>query len=62
MKLTEDQLDRLEREAQKQSGTALGTLIRVMPGELMELCRLARIGVAAMATTPERQLHQDDGA
>lgn len=37
MKLTTQQLDRLEQQAQKQIGLPRGTTVAVMPGELLEL-------------------------
>lgn len=45
--LTEETLTRLEAAALKQSGLEFGTTIAVMPGELAELVRLARIGAQA---------------
>jgi hypothetical protein len=41
MRLTEDQLKRLESDALAQC-VPLGTPVRVMPGELMELLRVYR--------------------
>jgi len=43
-------LDRLEARAREQV-RELGTTVAVMPGELLELIRLARIG--QQATNPE---------
>lgn len=37
MKLTPQQLDNLENQAQKQIGLPRGTTVAVMPGELLEL-------------------------
>lgn len=42
--LTAETLARLEAAARKQSGLEFGTTIAVMPGDLAELVRLARIG------------------
>lgn len=42
--MTSQELERLEAAAHKQCGGDLGTTIAVTPGQLLELCRLARIG------------------
>jgi hypothetical protein len=42
-------MDRLEAKAQTQTGLEFGTPVAVMPGALLELLRLARIGVAQEA-------------
>ena len=42
--LTPETLARLEAAALKQNGLEFGTTVAVMPGELLELVRLARIG------------------
>lgn len=59
MKLTDEQLERLEADARAQTAP-LGTPVRVMPGQLIELCRLARLGQQLEAAP--RALHQVDGA
>lgn len=57
MKLTPEQLDRLEHQANVQAGQPLGTLVAVTPMELIELVKGYRI----VAPKPPA-LHQDDGA
>lgn len=42
-------LDRIERTARDQANKSLGSVVALMPGEVLELARLARIGVAAEA-------------
>lgn len=53
--MTLEDLARLAGKAMAQAGTPLGTMIAVTPRELIELCRLARIGLAqeAAAGKPE---------
>ncbi len=60
MKLSDEQLQQLEADARAQAAP-LGTPVRVMPGQLIELCRLARLG-QQLETPPARGLHVDDGA
>jgi hypothetical protein len=61
--MTSEVLDRIEADALKQCELPLARAVVVTPGEALELCRLARIGVAfeVQAHGP-RQLHVDDGA
>ena len=40
-------LARLEAAARKQTGLVFGTTIALMPGELLESVRLARLGIEA---------------
>lgn len=50
--MTTADLDRLERLALAQLGQPVSTLVRLMPGELLELARLARIGAEMLADPP----------
>lgn len=43
-------IEKLEARALRQSGLEVGTPIAVTPFQLVELCRLAKIGQAAEAT------------
>lgn len=58
-----DDLDRIEADALKQSHLELARVIAVTPRLALELCRLARVGMAVQATADKpRPLHVDDGA
>lgn len=50
--MTGADVDRLERLALAQLGQPVSTLVRLMPGELLELTRLARIGAEVLADPP----------
>lgn len=49
-------LDRIERIALAQTGKDIGTACTILPGELLELVRLSRIGQAQEAKPPEETL------
>lgn len=43
--MTADDIDRLEAPALSQRGWEIGTVLTITPGDLAELCRMARIGL-----------------
>lgn len=49
-------LDRLERLALAQTGKDISAAVTLMPGELLELVRLARIGRAVLLQPPGETL------
>jgi hypothetical protein len=49
-------LDRMERIALAHTGKDISTACTIMPGELLELVRLARVGRAAELKPPEETL------
>lgn len=55
--MTLEELTRIEAKALDQAGVALATTIALTPGQLIELCRLARIGQSK--EQPERENVQE---